>query len=153
MEQLKIGDRVKVKNWEEIEDSKKISASSEGDPRFWSRGKAKTCGKVGKIVDRLFSEAFNCYTYTVQFDGADYPSRSSFDEDSLVLFNEEKRYHYEIESDGTKVNAILYETDAYGVSTEVARGRGFLYENGVAGFAQAASYALKQIYDTFRGEF
>lgn len=151
--EFKIGDRVRVKNWEEIDDTRKIASPIGGNPHFWSRGKAKNCGLVGNIVDKLYSQAFNCYTYSILFDGQTYPSRSKFDEESIVLLHDEKEWHYDIESDGTKVTAILYETDAHGVSKEVARGKGFIYDKGVAGYVQAASYALKKIYDMYRGDF
>ena len=146
-----IGDRVKVKDWCDIEESKKAKRT-DSNPHYWSTGKAKNCGLIGRIVDTLYSEAFDCYVYTVHFDGQSSPSRSKFDCDSFEAVPEapEAKYHYDIQKTDGRVIAILYETVG-DEEKEVARGYGHIIHDGVNGFAQASSYALKKLYESLNG--
>ena len=146
-----IGDRVKVKDWCDIDDCLKTKRT-DANPHYWSTGKARNCGLIGRIVDRLYSEAFDCYVYTVQFDGQDIPSRSKFDCDAFESVPDvpEAKYHYNIQETDGLVVAILYETVG-DEEKEVARGHGHIIHDGVNGFAQASSYALKKLYEKING--
>jgi hypothetical protein len=88
--------------------------------------------------------------YKIHLDG--YPKVSSVDflEDSIDLISEleKKTYRYEIDVLDNVVVAVLYEVgDDY--KTEIARGHGHIIHEGEVGVAQAASYALKKIYQKF----
>ena len=61
-------------------------------------------------------------------------------------------YKYEFEHLENVVVARLYEIKG-DVVTEVARGHGHIMHDGVIGVAQAASYALKRIYEAVGGSF
>jgi len=142
-----IGDRVKVKNWEEIDDHLKVKTAS-GNPHWWTAFKAKNCGCIGTVVDRLYSEAYSCQVYTVHFDGQDNPSRSSFDDESLVAVPDEsiKEWNYEIICENGVVVAKLYEDGQL-----IESGHAHILHDGIKGYAQASSYALKKIYEHLNG--
>ena len=106
------------------------------------------CGKDGEVVDKLWSVAKDCTVYKVHFDGCSKPSSVDFIEEALILnpvSRMTKSYHYEFEYLDNLVVAVLYE-DWDVIKKEVARGHGHIIHEGVEGIAQAASYALKRIY-------
>ena len=146
-----IGDRIRIKTWDEIEPSLKVKAM-EGNPHTWTTAKAKACGQVGKIVDILWSNAYDCNIYSIQFDGMDQPSNSKFDEDAMVLLpaEDEAEWHYEIHLEGNVVIATLYET-FNGQTRMVERGYAKIFHDGVIGYAQATSYAMKKLYENING--
>lgn len=143
-----IGDRVRVKNWDEIDDELKVK-NTNCDPRYWTPGKAKNCGLVGTVVDKLYSEAFGLFIYTVKFDGMDIASRSQFDENSIVPISQ-KQYNVYIDQQGDRVFAELVESDG---DTEILIDKKFgrINHEGAYGYAQAASYALLKIYKNLEG--
>ena len=141
-----IGDRVRVKTWDEI-DEKFKSKCSNGDPRIWTIGKSKTCGMVGTIVDKLYSEAFDIHIYTVHFDGMEQHSRSQFDENSIVKMDSVE-YKVDIRQDNDRVYADLIKCEG-DKETVIRSGFGKILEDSAYGYAQAASYAMLKIYKSF----
>ena len=131
------GDRVRVCDFEQFPKHMKNPAC------------AKVAGKVGTIIDALWSYANNCTIYTIHLDGYDRPSKVPFTEGSFELVKEEvqvaKTYAYEIECLENLVVARLYEVVG-DEKTEIAKGHGHVFHDGAFGIAQAASYALKRIW-------
>lgn len=132
-----IGDRVRVRDYEGFPEHMKNAAC------------AKVAGKVGNIIDALWSYSNNCTIYKLQLDGYDRPSKVAFTEGSFDLFEEEaqvaKTYTYEIECLENLVIARMYEVVG-DEKTEIAKGHGHVFHDGAFGIAQAASYALKRIW-------
>ena len=97
----------------------------------------------GVIEDILYSNATDKFLYSVKWQGIGMPSRSQHNADDLYPIND-REYRYEISLHNNVVVAILYEK-ANDDEFEVARGHGHIIHDGVLGFTQAASYALKRI--------
>ena len=142
-----IGDRVRVKHYEEIADHLK-QRSTDGDPSVWNAGKAKCCGLTGEIVDTMYSNAYDKYIYRIHFDGQEARSRADFTEEALVLLQEDTAtYRFETDiADDNVVIVIMYEDFEDGTSREVARGHGHVIHEGALGIAQATSYAMYRLY-------
>ena len=141
-----IGDRVRVKNYEEIEDRLK-QKSTGGDPSLWNSGKAKCCGLVGEVVDAMYSNAYDKYIYRIRFDGQEAVSKADFTEESLELLKQEAvTYHFETDFAENIVIVIMYEDHEDGSSEEIGRGHGHIIHEGALGIAQATSYALYRLY-------
>ena len=100
----------------------------------------KETSDVGKVTDKMFSEAQKKYFYYVELIDCAF----SYEADELEPVN--NTYRYTIERDGDIVVAVLYEGER-----EIVRGHGHVMHDGVIGFAQAASYALKRIYMDVNG--
>lgn len=130
--ELKIGDRVRVKEYCDIPES------------LQSRGFARLCGEVGTISDKFYSEGQKCYVYSIEFDNF-ATSRKLWKAELLDMYDEGVSYDYEFEYLDNVVVAILYEFREES-KTEIARGHGHIIHEGAVGIAQAASYALKRIY-------
>lgn len=132
-----IGDRVRVHDYENYPEHMKNAAC------------AKVAGKVGEIIDALWSYSNNCTIYKIQLDGYDRPSKVNFTEGSFDLVEEEvqvaKTYAYEIECLENVVVARLYEIVG-DEKVEIAKGHGHIIHEGAFGIAQAGSYALKRIW-------
>ena len=133
--EFNIGDRVRVKNYEDIPEQMK------------NRGIARLCGKDGEIVDKLWSGAKSETIYRIYFDGADRTSSIDFPSKSIDLISEleKKSYQYEFDYLEKVVVARLYEVGE-DYKTEIAKAHGHIIHEGAEGIAQAASYALKRIY-------
>lgn len=147
-----IGDKVKVKEWNEIPEELKVATTS-GDPRLFSKGKAKLCGLVGTIVDKMYSEAYCTFLYRIHFDQKEVTSHTFFAEDIIkpLPSKEPVKYKYEIEESDSVVVAVLYEVRG-NEKTLIERGHGHILHDGVTGYAQAASWALKKIYQKVNGD-
>lgn len=138
--EFKIGDRVCLKCYEELPE------------HLRSRGMSRMCGQVGTIEDKLYSERSGCYLYGIDFDNYEKSTRM-WESEFLELYAQEPvTYTYELELVENVFLARLYEVKG-DVKTEVARGHGHIIHEGVRGVAQAASYALKRIYDAVGGNF
>lgn len=148
--EFNIGDRIKVKEYSELSDNQK--AKKGDNPRCFTSRKACLCGLMGKIVDKMYSEAYDVFIYRVQFDGFNSPSSASFTADAfyILLPIEEVEYTYDIKVEDNVVVANLYEVRGE-EKKWIARGHGHILNDGVNGFAQAASYALKKIYEKLNG--
>ena len=130
-----IGDRVRVRDYEELPSMMQYNAIG------------KIAGKEGYVVDALWSYAKNCTVYKLHLDGYILPSKADFIEGSFDIVEEPTpaRYTYEFEHLENLVVARLYEVTEDS-KKEIAKGHGHIFHNGVHGFAQAASYALKRIW-------
>lgn len=148
--EFNIGDRIKVKEYNELTEDQKSKRNE--SPRCFTARKACLCGLVGKIVDKMHSEAFDVFTYKVLFDGCEEPSAASFTADAFHLLPAEDQveYTYDIAVEDNVVVANLYEVRD-GNRKWIARGHGHILNDGVLGYAQAASYALKRIYTKMNG--
>ena len=131
--EFKIGDRVKVISYEKLPEKIK------------SKGLARLAGRESEIVDVMYSNAKDCNVYKIHFDGFDRASNAVFPEGSFGLASEAPTYTYEFEYLENLVVARLYELREDS-KTEIAKGHGHIFHDGVLGISQAASYALKKIY-------
>jgi len=133
--EFNIGDRVRVKSYEDIPEQIK------------SRGVSRLCGKDGEIVDKLWSGAKGCTVYKIFFNDAVRTSTIDFPSEAIDLISEldKKTYSYEFSYLDNVVVAKLFEIREES-KTEIARGHGHIIHEGEIGIAQAASYALKKIY-------
>jgi hypothetical protein len=133
--EFNIGDRVRVKPYESL--PKEIR----------NKGTSRLCGCDGEIVDKLWSGAKGCTVYKVWMDGATRPSRIDFPSNAIDLVSElcKKMYTYEFEYLDKVVVARFYEVGE-DHKTEIAIGHGHIIHEDEVGIAQAASYALKRIY-------
>ena len=145
--QFNIGDRVRVKDYNEIPDNLKVKNTS-GDPSLWNAGKCKCCGLKGEIVDIMYSTAHEKYIYRIHFDEQDARSRADFTDEALELLKEDTvTYHFETDiAEDNVVIVIMYEDHEDGSSKEIARGHGHIIHEGALGIAQATSYALYRLY-------
>lgn len=140
-----IGDQVRIKRYDEIPQaakSKKIGSN----PHLWNCGKARLCGMVGRVVDKLYSEAYDCNVYRVHFDGMDKPSYTSFVDDNMEPFKEGRpEVSFETKISGDTVIVEMYRKSGANKDL-VSSGHGYIYSEGLEGIAQAAAYALKMIW-------
>lgn len=138
--EFNIGDKVRVRRYEDIPEELR------------NRGLGKSAGRDGEIVDILWSNAKDNYVYRIHFDECDTPSRTDFVEGTFDLVSEldKPTYSYEFEFLENLVIARLYEVVG-DQKYEVARGHGHIFHDGINGIAQAASYALKKIYEELNG--
>ena len=137
--EFNIGDRVRVKDYYDI------------PKEHQSRGYAKLCGEVGEITDKLYSEGSRGYVYSIQFDNYAAKSTKMWISELLELVKEDVSYAYEFEYLDNLVVARLFELRECS-KQEIARGHGHIIHEGVLGVAQAASYALKRIYQKMSGQ-
>jgi hypothetical protein len=142
-----IGDRVRVKDYEEIADHLKVKNTGD-DPSMWNAGKAKCCGLKGEIVDIMYSTAYEKYIYRIHFDEQAERSRADFTEEALELLHEDSvSYHFETDiAEDNVVIVIMYEDHEDGSSKEVGRGHGHIIHEGALGIAQATSYGMYRLY-------
>lgn len=135
-----IGDRVRVKAYNELPEEVR------------TMGNAKLCGKDAVIVDRIMSAYLGKILYRIAVAGKKGISSTFFPEDSLISLAK-RTYSLEITQDDGAVYATLKEDGADGVR-EIAKGRGFIYDNETPAFnfAQAASYAALQVMRSLRAD-
>lgn len=102
---------------------------------------------TGTVIDKAFSEADKEWLYCIRLDGSERSSRVYYGEDEIAEVIDDERWAYSIEQANDVVIAVLNQVDAAGnVIKEIERGHGHIMHDGVEGFVQAASYALKRIY-------
>jgi hypothetical protein len=106
-------------------------------------------GKVGKVVDILRSSKFGRTLYNISFGDSEHSERAYYREYSLEPYAEEdiEDLYYEFEVAGNVVIARLFD----GNGNELQRGHGHIIHEGIKGFTQAASYALKKIFEKYNG--
>ena len=151
MIEFNIGDRVRVKDYNEISDTNKAKFIKD-KPYMWNQGKARLSGEEGLIVDKLYSEAHSRFIYFVHFDGYDKASHAQFDGDSLEIIKEEPiTYCHEFEYLDNVVICRFYEIKG-DTKTELMRGHGHIIHEGSLGIAQASAYALKKIWHKMEDE-
>ena len=134
--EFNIGDKVRVRPYDKLPEKIK------------TKGLARLAGKEGEIVDVMYSNAKECYVFKIHFEGFERASNADFPEGSfdLVSVLEAATYTYEFEYLENLVVARFYEVGE-DYKTEIAKGHGHIFHDGVLGIAQAASYALKKIYE------
>ena len=141
-----IGDQVRVKRYDEIPDTHKANMVG-GDPHLWNQGKSRNGGKTGKIIDKLYSEAYGCNIYRVILDGYDRPTRSVFTDDCIEEIQENPTdFRFDIQRLDEKVRAVLYRRQADGSEAEIGVGYGYILHENMEGIAQAASYAMRMLF-------
>lgn len=101
----------------------------------------KETGAIDKITDKLFSEAVGQMLYSIEgdFDLYGVTDLEPAPKPSCKLY-------YTIEKHENLVMAVLYDD-----GKELACGYGHILHSGTVGYAQAASYALKKIYESLNG--
>ena len=57
MKEWNIGDKVKIVDYDAIPAYRRAKVAGR-NPRLWSSSKARLAGTVGKVVDKLYSEAY-----------------------------------------------------------------------------------------------
>ena len=137
--EFNIGQKVRIKPYEQLPNE------------FRNNGISKLAGKDCIIVDKLYSEKKGCTIYKVRLDGKLFPSVVEFTEECLDLIRFDSEYSYEFEFLENLVVARLYRVEASGKKTEIEKGHGHIFHDGVEGIAQASSYALKKIYQKING--
>lgn len=137
MSKFTIGDRVRVKDYNDIPEEHK------------TRGLAKMCGEIGTIEDVFYSSAQECDLYAIQFDNY-ANSQKLYQEELLEAVDESVSYEYEFEYLENVVVARLYEVTET-TKTEIGMGHGHIFHEGAVGIAQAASYAMKRLYYKMAG--
>lgn len=133
--EFNIGDHVQVKEYAEMPDHCK------------SKGMARIQGQVGTVVDKLTSVASNGYVYRVQFDNSSRPSAAVFTGGhlrALLPVNLDK-YSFKYTILDNVVVVVFFDGE-----TEISRGHGHIIHEGSIGIAQAASYALKKLYEKLK---
>lgn len=106
--------------------------------------------KAGVIEDKLYSHKLDAWMYTIHFDDSGVAYKIPIKGDALEAI-EEKTYRWEVfQADDNVVTAVMYESVG-GVEREVDRRHGHIIHSGLIGLAQAASYAMKNIYTGMNG--
>lgn len=128
-----------------IQDTVRVVSYEELPYELKNKAIAKACGKEGEIVDRLYSEAEGGYIYRVRLED----SRSV----STINFTEEM-----LEPSGGGGNDIEVETviednlviiRMYQNGEEIRHHHAHIFNDGIAGIAQAVSYAAKRLCLSF----
>lgn len=137
---MNIGQIVKIKNFDQL-------------PTHLQTQRLKgMAGFEAEIIDRLYSEANQSYSYQLQLTGAKTVPLVTFPEEALeIVVEEPAEYVHEIEYLDNVVLVIFYEVKK-DKKTEIARGHGHIIHEGAQGVAQAASYAMKRCYDQLIGD-
>lgn len=135
MVELNIGDRVRVKEYKDIPEELRTKAVG------------RLSGEIGVIKDKLFSEAIGEWVYSVHFDSFEKASNKMWRADHLEVCIESKaEYNFTFDITDNVVIAICTED-----GEEIGRGHGHIIHEGSLGIVQAASYALKKIYEKMNG--
>lgn len=135
MGEMNIGCRVRVKGFNEIMPEKR-------SPRV-----SRLCGKEGVIVDKMYSEKNGEFVFVVKFDGFDDNSPKLWTEDHLeVVELSFSKFDFKFEVADNVVVCICTED-----GEEVGRGHGHIIHEGRVGVVQAASYAIKRMYERMNG--
>ena len=136
---MNIGEIVRVKPREEL------------PPELLSTRMTSLCGQEAEVIDRLYSESEEGYLYRVRLTGAQTIPLALFPEDALdLVVDDPVEYEHEFEYLENVVVARFYEVRG-GERAEIAKGHGHIIHDGAYGIAQAASFALKRIYQSMGG--
>ncbi len=101
-------------------------------------------GESGVIVDKMYSEAKECFIYIVKPDDSNCRTHMR-KADELEPFRKQKEYQVETQIADNVVIGIIYEIDDY-LKTEVCRGHAHIIHEGAEGIAQACAYAYKRAF-------
>lgn len=105
---------------------------------------AKACGKDGEIVDRLYSEAEGGYIYRVHLEGSRTPSTINFTEEMLEPSGGGGDIDVETVIEDNLVIIRMYQD-----GVEIRHHHAHIFNDGLAGIAQAISYAAKRLCLSF----
>lgn len=130
--EFNINDRVQIKDFDSLPEDRK------------NRNWGKVCGKVGVVVDKLFSEAAQMSVYKILLDGATAPSSINFTGDMLEAVAGGGAIEVSITVEENLVIARMYQN-----GKEVRYNHAHVFHEGLAGVAQAVSYACKRLSMSF----
>ena len=148
MKEWNIGDQVKVIDREAIP-AERRAKTTDGNPGLWSNAKSKLAGTVGEVVDKLYSEAYDCHVYKLHLEDFERTSMALFIGDDLEdLPKPESALRFEVEIHGTVVVARMYDGDV-----QLGIGHGHVIHANALGIMQAGSYAMKKCYMSMGGTF
>ncbi len=102
------------------------------------------------VFDRMFSEGCDEYFYQLKLINGRTTKKTFYKAEDLEKEEELPIYNIMFEKAETVVIARLYEVKN-GVGKEIAKNHGHIIHDGKKGFVQAASYALKKMYETTEG--
>lgn len=141
--EFKIGDKIRIKKWEDIPESRKTNEKDGVGSILWYKSKSRLCGMTGTIIDRMFSEQENEYLYRVKWDETGERSSSLFTSDVFCIANEmdEFRILTTLFYNGVRITMVD------GNGKEIASGFGKFFHNNEEGYAQAVSFAAKKLYE------
>lgn len=135
MGEMNIGCRVRVKDFNEILSDHRSARVS------------MLCGEEGVIVDKMYSDARREFVFVVKFDRYDKNSAKLWTEDQLeVVESVVSEIDFKIEVVDNVVVCICTED-----GEEVGRGHGHIIHEGRVGIVQAASYAIRRMYERMNG--
>lgn len=133
--EFKVGDRITVKQYEDI------------PKQYKSRATGKLCGRSGKITN-ILTDANGEALYIIHLDG--YAAESKKLWSGYCLIDEViPEYSWMFNIFDNVVVGIMFETVG-NRKTEITRGYGHIIHEGSAGIAQAASYALKKAFENLK---
>jgi hypothetical protein len=101
-------------------------------------------GESGVIIDKMFSQAKDCFIYIVKPDDSNCRTHMRREEE-LEPFSKPKEYKIDTQVADGVVIVVLYEIEN-GQEYEVCRGHGHIIHEGAEGIAQALSYASKRAF-------
>lgn len=135
---IEIGGRVRLKKYRDLPDE------------YQHSGPAKNAGKKGEIVDIMWSNAKQREIYKIWVDGAVKASSIEYTIDCFDIIPTGATYGFEIDVLEDRVNVVFCEYKDES-RTELSRSYGHLLEDGTAGIAQAASFAMFRLYNDIAG--
>ena len=126
-----------------IQDTVRVVSYEELPYELKNKAIAKACGKEGEIVDRLYFEAEGGYIYRVRLEGSRSVSTINFTEEML-----EPSGGNDIEVE-TVIEDNLVIIRMYQNGEEIRHHHAHIFNDGIAGIAQAVSYAAKRLCLSF----
>ena len=129
----------------EIQDKVRVVSYEELPLELRNKAIAKACGKEGEIVDRLYSEAEGGYIHRVRLEGSRSVSTINFTEEMLEEASGGGN-NIEIE---TVIEDNLVIIRMYQDGEEIRHHHAHIFNDGIAGIAQAVSYAAKRLCLSF----
>lgn len=127
-----------------IQDTVRVVSYEELPCELKNKAIAKACGKEGEIVDRLYSEAEGGYIYRVRLEGSRSVSTINFTEEMLEPSGGGNDIEVETVIEDNLVIIRMYQN-----GEEIRHHHAHIFNDGIAGIAQAVSYAAKRLCLSF----
>lgn len=127
-----------------IQDTVRVVSYEELPYKLKNKAIAKACGKEGEIVDRLYSEAEGGYIYRVRLEGSRSVSTINFTEEMLEPSGGGNDIEVETVIEDNLVIIRMYQN-----GEEIRHHHAHIFNDGIAGIAQAVSYAAKRLCLSF----
>lgn len=127
-----------------IQDTVRVVSYEELPYELKNKAIAKACGKEGEIVDRLYSEAEGGYIYRVRLEGSRSVSTINFTEEMLEPSGGGNDIEVETVIEDNLVIIRMYQN-----GVEIRHHHAHIFNDGIAGIAQAVSYAAKRLCLSF----